>query len=1177
MPNRSFGFVGQVDLRVRNAIKNREPVVALESTIISHGMPYPQNLEMAKEVEEIVRSNGAVPATIALIDGKARIGLDEESLEKLARAGVGGPDEKTANVVKCGAREMPLILARGGNGATTVAGTAALADRFNIDTFATGGIGGVHRGAQDTFDISADLVQLSRSSVSVVCAGVKSVLDIPRTLEYLETQGVPTVTYTGPIPSSSTTPPVPGSAKVGANGIVEFPAFFSPNSGVPSPAFESSLATIAKAKAISSSFFRWDRGQIIAVPPPESVEGEQIEAAIQRALREADEKKIAGRDVTPFLLSRINQLTEGASLKANIALVKRNAAVAAALAVEQKKAVADVQVVSATQLKKASAASFAALMSQRKAKLQKADDALSSASGSSEENGSLPSLSEGQGPKKAALKATKKEKRSQPRGARSASPNRVTGPALTTVTSHYHFLATGSGAAAATDPVASTSVGSPVVAPASSDSTNGQEVLARPKKLQRKKPAAAPGPLHTSEQRRSFHSAATAAFAIGRRLFSTSTSPPKVVVIGGAVVDIISRPKEGNALVNGTSNPGVVTQTFGGVGAFLLEGPFATGSQHSDPLTLFCFSPLFFLFAGRNVAEVVSRLGVQPVALITALGQQQGARKGTNINSDSDCDWAGQALAQHASSQPLNIQVFSPATSVSPSARSPEEQAAVRTPIYSAMLDGKGELVAAVADMEAFDRLLTPQAVTQGELRPMSTLSDSSNANKADLKSLLASKPRFVVIDGNVPAPTVKAVAATVVKDSAATALVYEPISIAKGVRVVEADALSSITVIKPNRYEVHALAKAIREKMGLAPVGPESDDDDDDDVGEKNEAGNAGKSSGKKGGKEPSIATVKQSFVGDEGGSLKPTSAVTTVKDPSGRVTSAVTKPKQAHSGNEKPAAASAGGMTSGSWTNLATSLIKAQQAAKEVDDKDKDGEDEEESGGEEDGSVLSALDYGLLTAAQTVLSAMTRPTPLGSSSAPGPVLEGATTGGALGALQAFSAATGVAPGSASPPPTPPASEAGRLVEGRKHVLVTLGAEGVLWLSAPPAASSHASDLMAVLPFFLAAGHPSLGMDFKLIPAPKVEEASIAKVTGAGDTFIGAVLASLAQGLSMAQALRHGLAAAKIAIEKPALATGAGLAISSPNPSTINASLCWPVVASAAEAFVAKVDEGYD
>jgi pseudouridine-5'-phosphate glycosidase len=467
-------------------------------------MPWPQNLEMAREVEEIVRKNGAEPATIAILDGRVRIGLSDNELERLARAGVGGPDEQTANVLKCGAREIPLTVARGGNGATTVSGTAALAHRFGIRHFATGGIGGVHRGAETTFDISADLTQLVSSQVAVVCAGVKSVLDIPKTLEYLETQGVPVITYTGPIPDAHLSEEEKMRnvvASANSSSTIEFPAFFSPRSGVPSPACESSLATIAEAMRLSIHSFRWRRGQIVAVPPPESVEGEQIEEAIRQALKEAESKKIAGRDVTPFLLARINQLTEGASLKANIALVKRNAAVAARLAVEFRQA-----------------------YEKRKAESQEA-------TGKEKPKEAGAGITVGVKAASAVGSSAISASRPGPQLRASGSPT----PTISRLTSLDHLLATGSGAA---EP----------------DTTKSKS---RTRKVP---PAAAPGPLHSNEQRRRF-SSSTAASSV-----SSSVEPPKVVVIGGSVVDIISRPKEGASLVPGTSNPGVVTQTFGGVG-----------------------------------------------------------------------------------------------------------------------------------------------------------------------------------------------------------------------------------------------------------------------------------------------------------------------------------------------------------------------------------------------------------------------------------------------------------------------------------------------------------------------------------------------------------------------------------------------------------------------------------
>jgi pseudouridine-5'-phosphate glycosidase len=288
---------------VRAALAENRPVVALESTIISHGMPYPQNVAMATEVEQIIRDGGAVPATIAVLDGRPRIGLTPEDLELLAT---------DPNVAKVSLRDLPYVIARGEHGATTVAATMRLAALAGIRTFVTGGLGGVHRGAQQSFDISADLTELAQTDVAVVSAGVKSILDIGLTLETMETLGVPVICY----------------------GTDEFPAFFSRRSGFAAPMRSDSPAELA---AIMRT--KWDlgiRGGLdIANPIPEAdeVPAEQIAAIIEQALGDMDARGIKGKEATPFLLGRIVEITGGESLRANIALVKNNARLGTAIAV----------------------------------------------------------------------------------------------------------------------------------------------------------------------------------------------------------------------------------------------------------------------------------------------------------------------------------------------------------------------------------------------------------------------------------------------------------------------------------------------------------------------------------------------------------------------------------------------------------------------------------------------------------------------------------------------------------------------------------------------------------------------------------------------------------------------------------------------------------------------------
>ena len=289
---------------VAKALAEGKAVVALESTIISHGMPYPQNVKTALEVEAIVRENGAIPATIAILGGRLKVGLTEDEIEYLGKA---------KNVIKTSRRDIPFIVAKGVDGATTVASTMILAALAGVKVFATGGIGGVHRGAQETYDVSADLQELAQTNVAVVCAGAKSILDIGLTLEYLETHGVPVVGYQ----------------------TEELPAFYTRKSGfgvdyrIDSPV---ELATALKAK--------WDLGlqggMVVANPIPEAyaMDYDVITEAINSAVKEAEEKGIKGKESTPFLLAKVKELTAGTSLDANIQLVYNNAKVAAQLAVE---------------------------------------------------------------------------------------------------------------------------------------------------------------------------------------------------------------------------------------------------------------------------------------------------------------------------------------------------------------------------------------------------------------------------------------------------------------------------------------------------------------------------------------------------------------------------------------------------------------------------------------------------------------------------------------------------------------------------------------------------------------------------------------------------------------------------------------------------------------------------
>ena len=288
---------------VRDALESGSPVVALESTIVAHGMPWPQNLETAQSVEQVIRKNGAVPATIAILDGHFMAGLSADELQQLAENG--------SRVRKCSRRDIPFVLARKEAGATTVAATMIGAAMAGIEVFATGGIGGVHRGATDTMDISADLQELASTPVAVVSAGAKSILDLGLTLEYLETQGVPVVGI----------------------GTDEFPAFFTRKSGFPVDFRIDDMDELAAAWRYQR-ILAFPAGMVIANPIPEHAEADYkvVEEATSKALKEAETAGLRGKHITPFLLARIKELTAGKSLDANIELVRNNAAVAARLA-----------------------------------------------------------------------------------------------------------------------------------------------------------------------------------------------------------------------------------------------------------------------------------------------------------------------------------------------------------------------------------------------------------------------------------------------------------------------------------------------------------------------------------------------------------------------------------------------------------------------------------------------------------------------------------------------------------------------------------------------------------------------------------------------------------------------------------------------------------------------------
>jgi pseudouridine-5'-phosphate glycosidase len=297
----------EIQPEVKEALAAGKPVVALESTIISHGMPYPQNVETAIAVEETVRATGAIPATIAIMQGKCRVGLTADQLNYFGNA---------KNVWKVSLRDMPYVISQQLMGATTVAATMRIASMAGIRVFVTGGIGGVHRGAETSMDISADLTEMAQTSVAIVSAGVKSILDIGLTLEYMETMGIPVVTY----------------------GQAEFPSFYSRKSGYPSPLELNSVDAIAHL--LHAKWKMGLNGSVLVanpVPAEQEIDADEMETYIKKALVAVNEKGITGKNITPFLLQYIAEHTAGESLAANIALIRNNAKLGGELAVAYSK------------------------------------------------------------------------------------------------------------------------------------------------------------------------------------------------------------------------------------------------------------------------------------------------------------------------------------------------------------------------------------------------------------------------------------------------------------------------------------------------------------------------------------------------------------------------------------------------------------------------------------------------------------------------------------------------------------------------------------------------------------------------------------------------------------------------------------------------------------------------
>ncbi|KAI8505367.1 hypothetical protein Bbelb_165560 [Branchiostoma belcheri] len=529
---RRFSDLIKVLPEVRNALANGEPVVALESTVITHGMPHPHNIRTAQRVVQIVREHRATPATIAIINGKLRIGLTEDELEWLA---------STENpVLKTSRRDLSMVVSKGWSGGTTVAATMIAAYKAGISVFVTGGIGGVHRGGHSSLDVSADLTELGRTPIAVVSAGVKSILDIGRTLEYLETQGVSVLTY---------------------GHTTDFPAFFTQKSGFHSPY---NITTPEEAAEVIDNHFSLglDSGLLIAVPIPEQHSAQKVEDAIQRAVEQAREEGVRGDKVTPYILGKVDKLTQGKSLAANIALMENNAAVGSQLAWA---------------------------LSHRRRK-------------------------------------------------------------------HYHNLPTSN--------------------------------------LQAKTPQA-----------------------------DVLIKSNKPVVVGASVVDFVAKTKDPEVKLGGMTNPGTLTQSFGGV--------------------------------GRNVADCMSRLGAMPL-LVSAVGNDPHAASFYIYSTHMDVSGVSQL----------------------------EDQ---RTATYCAVLNGDGELVLGVGDMDINNRI-SPDLVSK-------------------FASAIELAP-FVCVDGNIPEETVRYILKLC--HYLQVPAWYEPTCVVKSSKPFESDAWKNITYLSPNLTELRMIYRMV-------------------------------------------------------------------------------------------------------------------------------------------------------------------------------------------------------------------------------------------------------------------------------------------------------------------------------------------------------------------------------
>ncbi|XP_019642705.1 PREDICTED: pseudouridine-metabolizing bifunctional protein C1861.05-like [Branchiostoma belcheri] len=580
---RRFSDLIKVLPEVRNALANGEPVVALESTVITHGMPHPHNIRTAQRVVQIVREHRATPATIAIINGKLRIGLTEDELEWLA---------STENpVLKTSRRDLSMVVSKGWSGGTTVAATMIAAYKAGISVFVTGGIGGVHRGGHSSLDVSADLTELGRTPIAVVSAGVKSILDIGRTLEYLETQGVSVLTY---------------------GHTTDFPAFFTQKSGFHSPY---NITTPEEAAEVIDNHFSLglDSGLLIAVPIPEQHSAQKVEDAIQRAVEQAREEGVRGDKVTPYILGKVDKLTQGKSLAANIALMENNAAVGSQLAWA---------------------------LSHRRRK-------------------------------------------------------------------HYHNLPTSN--------------------------------------LQAKTPQA-----------------------------DVLIKSNKPVVVGASVVDFVAKTKDPEVKLGGMTNPGTLTQSFGGVGRNVADCMSQLGAMPNTGSKLSVLPQLKAQGRGKYadfqcvlVSDCMSQLGAMPL-LVSAVGNDPHAASFYIYSTHMDVSGVSQL----------------------------EDQ---RTATYCAVLNGDGELVLGVGDMDINNRI-SPDLVSK-------------------FASAIELAP-FVCVDGNIPEETVRYILKLC--HYLQVPAWYEPTCVVKSSKPFESDAWKNITYLSPNLTELRMIYRMVTGHE--EPVVPEED-----------------------------------------------------------------------------------------------------------------------------------------------------------------------------------------------------------------------------------------------------------------------------------------------------------------------------------------------------------------